>query len=237
MFGPGPDRRNAEVFATGKALPFYEVTYPDNRGGSIILWSTKVPLLDEWRQRHAHAYVQPGHHAAQARAGGARAPAPGALPERAPERARHPGGRYLARAPQSAVGGRGAVQTARSRACRRRTAGAADRDRARGRALRGDRPRFPGSIEGRTAHDRVLRSGADRRLRARSERARAPGGESRAEHRALVPARHDRGRSPAALPGRVKPPVERECGDAGEHGAEGARHSAPARGTPETRWS
>jgi signal transduction histidine kinase len=47
MFGPGPDRRNAEVFATGKALPFYEVTYPDNRGGSIILWSTKVPLLDE----------------------------------------------------------------------------------------------------------------------------------------------------------------------------------------------
>jgi PAS domain S-box-containing protein len=47
LFGPGPDRRNAEVFATGKALPFYEVTYPDHHGGSVILWSTKVPILDE----------------------------------------------------------------------------------------------------------------------------------------------------------------------------------------------
>src|SRR5262245_62468840 len=46
-FGPGPDRRNAEVFATGRALPFYEVTYPDGHGGSVILWSTKVPILDE----------------------------------------------------------------------------------------------------------------------------------------------------------------------------------------------
>src|SRR5262245_10221195 len=47
FFGPGPDRRNAEVFATGKALPFYEVTYPDRHGGSVILWSTKVPIVDE----------------------------------------------------------------------------------------------------------------------------------------------------------------------------------------------
>jgi hypothetical protein len=46
-FGAEPDRRNAEVFATRKALPFYEVTYPDGRGGSIILWSTKVPIVDE----------------------------------------------------------------------------------------------------------------------------------------------------------------------------------------------
>src|SRR5262249_48821208 len=47
FFGPGPDRRNAEVFATGKALPFYEVTYPDKEGGRVILWSTKVPIIDE----------------------------------------------------------------------------------------------------------------------------------------------------------------------------------------------
>lgn len=46
FFGPGPDRRNAEVFATGKALPFYEVTYPDKQGGHVVLWSTKVPILD-----------------------------------------------------------------------------------------------------------------------------------------------------------------------------------------------
>jgi signal transduction histidine kinase len=46
-FGPGPDKRNGEVFATGKALPFYEVTYSDKQGGSIVLWSTKVPILDE----------------------------------------------------------------------------------------------------------------------------------------------------------------------------------------------
>jgi PAS domain S-box-containing protein len=47
IFGPGPDKRNEEVFATGRALPFYEVTYPDKQGGSVILWSTKVPILDE----------------------------------------------------------------------------------------------------------------------------------------------------------------------------------------------
>ena len=47
FFGPGPDKRNAEVFASGRALPFYEVTYPDKRGGSVVLWSTKVPIQDE----------------------------------------------------------------------------------------------------------------------------------------------------------------------------------------------
>ena len=47
FFGPGPDKRNEEVFATGKALPFYEVTYPDKRGGSVVLWSTKVPIHDD----------------------------------------------------------------------------------------------------------------------------------------------------------------------------------------------
>jgi PAS domain S-box-containing protein len=47
LFGPGPDERNAEVFATGKALPFYEVTYRDANGGDLVLWSTKVPILDE----------------------------------------------------------------------------------------------------------------------------------------------------------------------------------------------
>jgi two-component system NtrC family sensor kinase len=47
LFGPEPDRRNAEVFASGRALPFYEVTYPDPQGGSIILWATKVPIRDE----------------------------------------------------------------------------------------------------------------------------------------------------------------------------------------------
>ncbi len=46
LFGPEPDRRNAEVLATGEALPFYEVTYPDRHGGSIILWATKVPIRD-----------------------------------------------------------------------------------------------------------------------------------------------------------------------------------------------
>ena len=46
FFGPGPDKRNAEVFATGKALPFYEVTYPDKRGNRVVLWSTKVPIHD-----------------------------------------------------------------------------------------------------------------------------------------------------------------------------------------------
>jgi two-component system NtrC family sensor kinase len=47
LFGGGPDERNREVFATGKALPFYEVTYPDKQGGNLVLWSTKVPILDE----------------------------------------------------------------------------------------------------------------------------------------------------------------------------------------------
>lgn len=47
LFGTGPDRRNDMVFATGKALPFYEVTYRDRHGGNIILWSTKVPIHDE----------------------------------------------------------------------------------------------------------------------------------------------------------------------------------------------
>ena len=47
LFGAGPDKRNEEVFATGKALPFYEVTYPDKRGGSVVLWSTKVPIQDD----------------------------------------------------------------------------------------------------------------------------------------------------------------------------------------------
>jgi two-component system NtrC family sensor kinase len=46
LFGAEADERNQAVFATGKALPFYEVTYPDNRGGEVILWATKVPLLD-----------------------------------------------------------------------------------------------------------------------------------------------------------------------------------------------
>jgi len=47
LFGVDADRRNDEVFASGKALPFYEVTYPDTRGGSIVLWATKVPIHDE----------------------------------------------------------------------------------------------------------------------------------------------------------------------------------------------
>ena len=47
FFGPGPDKRNEEVFATGKALPFYEVTYPDKHGGNVVLWSTKVPIQDD----------------------------------------------------------------------------------------------------------------------------------------------------------------------------------------------
>lgn len=46
FFGVEADERNQEVFATGKALPFYEVTYPDHRGGKVILWATKVPILD-----------------------------------------------------------------------------------------------------------------------------------------------------------------------------------------------
>jgi len=47
LFGAGPDERNREVFTTGKAVPFYEVSYPNARGGRVVLWSTKVPLLDE----------------------------------------------------------------------------------------------------------------------------------------------------------------------------------------------
>jgi PAS domain S-box-containing protein len=51
FFGAGPDERNREVFATGRALPFYEVAYPDKRGGTVVLWSTKAPILD------AHGHV------------------------------------------------------------------------------------------------------------------------------------------------------------------------------------
>jgi two-component system NtrC family sensor kinase len=46
FFGPGPDERNREVFATGKALPFYEVSYRDKQGKTLVLWSTKAPILD-----------------------------------------------------------------------------------------------------------------------------------------------------------------------------------------------
>ncbi|MCB1739304.1 MAG: PAS domain S-box protein [Gammaproteobacteria bacterium] len=46
LFGVEADRRNMEVMRTGRALPFYEVAYPDARGGEVILWATKAPILD-----------------------------------------------------------------------------------------------------------------------------------------------------------------------------------------------
>lgn len=41
------EERDRRVLETGEALPFYEATYPNPRGGWLTLWATKVPLKDE----------------------------------------------------------------------------------------------------------------------------------------------------------------------------------------------
>ena len=46
FFGEGPDLRNKEVLQSRRALPFYEVSYPNNSGSHNILWATKVPILN-----------------------------------------------------------------------------------------------------------------------------------------------------------------------------------------------
>jgi two-component system NtrC family sensor kinase len=47
LFGTEPDERNRTVFETGRAVPFYEVSYSDRQGARLALWATKVPILDE----------------------------------------------------------------------------------------------------------------------------------------------------------------------------------------------
>lgn len=47
LFGAEPDERNRKVFETGQPVPFYEVTYKDRRGAPLVLWATKVPILDQ----------------------------------------------------------------------------------------------------------------------------------------------------------------------------------------------
>jgi PAS domain S-box-containing protein len=46
-FGHGPDDRNRQVLQSGRTLPFYEVSHINEAGHEVILWATKVPLLDE----------------------------------------------------------------------------------------------------------------------------------------------------------------------------------------------
>ena len=41
------EARDREVLETGEPLPFYEVEYPTEDGGTVALWATKVPILDD----------------------------------------------------------------------------------------------------------------------------------------------------------------------------------------------